>query len=237
MTCQGIEHLDQMNTKLKRTLRELIVSLPDAHLINVDLNWTGDSYAILFPTKYEAEARDKIAHLGPYLHKGYGDDILPSLPSDTQAVIYSTIWDDKTGRPSSKLDVELDRILDEDDGIDFVDLTLFEETTTPTSPSTISTTFQPKLDDTSVSTFGQPTTSPKRTAAVSLDAEASIKSEVTIESRVTKMETGLGNMEKLLEQILLNQTHNRFSTNGSAKPDASNSTTAGSLNVDPAAKA
>ena len=237
MTCQGIEHLDQMNTKLKRTLRELIVSLPDAHFINVDLNWTGDSYAILFPTKYEAEARDKIAHLGPYLHKGYGDDILPSLPSDTQAVIYSTIWDDKTGRPSSKLDVELDRILDEDDGIDFVDLTLFEETTTPTSPPTISTTFQPKLDDTSVSTFGQPTTSPKRTAAVSLDAEASIMSEVTIESRVSKMETGLGNMEKLLEQILLNQTHNRFSTNGSAKPDASNSTTAGSMNVDPAAKA
>ena len=38
-TCEGIEFLDVKNTTLQRTLRQLIMDLPDAHFINTDLNW------------------------------------------------------------------------------------------------------------------------------------------------------------------------------------------------------
>ena len=41
MACMGIEHLDQRNSKLKQTIRELIVGLPDAHFLSIDLNWRG----------------------------------------------------------------------------------------------------------------------------------------------------------------------------------------------------
>ena len=42
--CEGIAHLDQKNSSLKKTLRELILALPEAHSINIDLNWKKDSY-------------------------------------------------------------------------------------------------------------------------------------------------------------------------------------------------
>ena len=180
MTCEGIEHLDQQNSHHRKTLRELIVGLPNAHFINVDLNWTGTSYAVLFPTKYEADARDMVAYLGPYLHKAYGDHILPSLPAKTQASIAGTTWNEETGRPVSTLDLELDEIIEEDGAFDFVDLSLLEDTTDRTPP-VISTTFQPKLDDTSVSTFGGPLTTPEKrsSTAISMD-NTSVMSEVTI---------------------------------------------------------
>ena len=86
-TCEGIEFLDIKNTALKRTLRQLIIELPDAHFINVDLNWSNTAYAIIYPKKHEEAAQERIANLGPYLHKAYGDDILSSLPADMQEAI------------------------------------------------------------------------------------------------------------------------------------------------------
>ena len=82
LPCDSIDHLDQRNTKLKKTLRELILSLPDSHFINIDLNWRRDGYYILYPKKYAEPARDRIAHLGTYLHRKYGDHILPSLSAE-----------------------------------------------------------------------------------------------------------------------------------------------------------
>ena len=97
----AIEHLDQMNRPLNKTLRQLILQLPDSHFINVDLNWTRSSFAIQYPEKYEELAKDKIANLGAYLHKEYGDNILQSLPADTQQAISEVTWDPETGRPLS----------------------------------------------------------------------------------------------------------------------------------------
>ena len=53
MECAGIEHLNQINIKLKLTLRDMVVGLPDAHFITIDINWRGDAFSILFPKKYE----------------------------------------------------------------------------------------------------------------------------------------------------------------------------------------
>ena len=90
LSCEDIDHLDQRNTKLKKTLRELILHLEDAHIINIDLNWRRDGYQILYKKKYADAAKDKIAHLGAYLHCQYGDDILCSLSAATQRIIKDT---------------------------------------------------------------------------------------------------------------------------------------------------
>ena len=128
MACTGIDHLDQKNPKLSKTLHELIVGLPDSHFINIDLNWKREALHILYPKKYEDKCRDLIANLGPYLHKHYGDDLLPSLPADTQELISKTKWDDQ-GRPISQLDQELDDILAVDDSLDFIDIQFLKEKT------------------------------------------------------------------------------------------------------------
>ena len=66
---KGIDHLDQKNKPLNKTLRQLILELPDAHFINIDLNWSNSAYAIIYPKKYEEVEQERIANRGPYLHK------------------------------------------------------------------------------------------------------------------------------------------------------------------------
>ena len=51
MACVGIDHLDQKNTKLTQTVREMVIGLHYAHFIHIDLNWRSDSYFITFPKK------------------------------------------------------------------------------------------------------------------------------------------------------------------------------------------
>ena len=83
------------NGALKQTLRQLIIGLPDAHFININLNWSNFAYAIVYPQKHEKETKERIANLGPYLHKAYGDDILTSFDADMQQLIKETTWDEK----------------------------------------------------------------------------------------------------------------------------------------------
>ena len=86
--CEGIDHLDQSNKQLKKTLRQLILELPDAHFINIDINWSNSGYAIIYPIKYEEMAQERISNLGPYLHKAYGDSIIQSLLVEIHTLIY-----------------------------------------------------------------------------------------------------------------------------------------------------
>ena len=78
----------------------------------------------MFPKKYESIAKGKIAHLGTYLHREYGDAVLASLPAEAQLVIQDTTWDDTLQRPVSKLDKELDDIITAGDAIEYVDIEL-----------------------------------------------------------------------------------------------------------------
>ena len=101
-----------VNNALGKTLHELILALPDSHFLSIDLNWSRSSLSILYPLKYEELAKERIANLGPYLHQAYGNDILTSLPTETQGVA-------TTNYPISKLDRELEDILAEDGKLDY----------------------------------------------------------------------------------------------------------------------
>ena len=213
LNCEGIAHLDQKNSKLKKTLRELILALPEAHFINIDLNWKKDSYQIIFPKKYDEIARGKIAHLGTYLHREYGDAVLASLPVEAQQIIHDTTWDEEKQRPVSMLDKELDDILDAGDALEYVDIELIklQEKPAALSPS-ISDKFIPQLDNSSVSTFGTaPSTSSKRTSTslALVTGSSSTMSEVTeatMESRVSKMEEDCDEIKNMLRTLINHKT-------------------------------
>ena len=209
ISCEGIDHLDQKNTALKKTLRQLILGLPDAHFINVDLNWTRSAFAILYPKKYEQAAKEKIANLGAYLHKEYGDEILQSLPVETQQVISEVTWDSETGRPLSKLDRELDDIIQDGENLEFVDISLLTNNSERPTSAIPSDTFVPQLDTTSVSTFG--TLSPARPAkqGVAISPPSSpendgttVMSAMTMETKMSHLETRFDKIEDILHTLV-----------------------------------
>ena len=51
LPCQGISSLAHYNKPLKGTMRDLIMSLPESHFINIDMNWSNTNHVILFPRK------------------------------------------------------------------------------------------------------------------------------------------------------------------------------------------
>ena len=208
-SCDGIDHLDQKNTALKKTLRQLILGLKDAHFINVDLNWTRSSFAILYPKKYEQTAKDKIANLGAYLHKEYGDAILSSLPVETQQVISEVTWDPDTGRPLLKLDRELDDILQDGKTLEYVDISLLTSTNERPTSVPASDTFVPQLDTTSVSTFGTATPQRQTKASATINTPATpdtdtttVVSSMTMETKMSHLETRFDKIEDILHALV-----------------------------------
>ena len=144
-------------------------------------------------------ARDKIANLGAYLHKTYGDNVLQSLPADAQELIKEVTWDQSTGRPLSKLDRELDDILEVGDTLDYVDITHLN---TPAERPII-------VDTASVSTFGtiSPTTRREIASPMSHDSlltndNGTVVSAITVDSRLSSLETSFTNVEEMLRQLV-----------------------------------
>ena len=217
MPLEGIAFLDQPNSKLqKRSLRQLILELPNAHFISIDNNWSRTHYCALFPKKYEHQAKCRVANLGAYLHKEYGDHILLSLSAEQQQVIQDTVWDEETGRPISKVEKELDDILDLDDNLDYVDTSFMESATSGSVPaassvcvpraSPVPMNFVPVADESSVSTFGTAVfKTPKKSIDPHLQSSrdaATISSSITMESRVSQVESTLGDMKTMLEHLV-----------------------------------
>ena len=65
-------------------------------------------------------AKGRIVNLGAYLFKTYGNDVLQSLPAKTQECISEFTWDKVTRQPITKLDWELDNILEVGDSLDVI---------------------------------------------------------------------------------------------------------------------
>ena len=90
-----------------------------------------------------------------------------------------------------------------------------------------------------MSTFGgQLRTPEKQNVNAASTEDQSIMSEMTMDSRISRIENGYGKMEKLLTQLLANQSHKPSAEEGVAQPTVGNNTnTAESMEVDSAAKA
>ena len=211
LPCQGIPSLGLRNRALGRTLRDLVMGLTESHFINIDMNWSNTNHVVLFPRKYESIAKEKAVHLPAFLHKQYGKRILSSFDAATQQIIEETTWD-KDGHPMSKLDRELDQVLADDDTLDYVDISFFADVDDKASSTKPSAIFQPQptapipfiplVDDTSVSTFG--TTSPtKKASPPDLHTVAgSTSSDVSMLSRVSKVEEDMSEVKAMLRQLV-----------------------------------
>ena len=235
MPVEGFASLDQPIPSLKKqTLRQLILQLTDSHFINVDLNWSKTHYSILFPKKYENLAKDRIAHVGAYLHKQFGKHVLPSFTPELQQVVAETVWDKDTGRPISKIDKELDDIIDCDEALDYVDAPFLNKpepkkaSLTPQASSVfqpraspVPMQFVPEQDNLSVSTFGTTAykTPPKASSQPSLEdarESSTVISSVTIESRVTQVESTLGDLKNMLQTLVNASTEAKSPSLGKA---------------------
>ena len=113
------------------------------------------------------------------------------------------------------MDRELDEILEESNQPEYVDISLLTDSSERPLASSPSDTFIPQIDAQSVSTFG--TTTPCKlspdsrnghtTATLSptsSDDNHTLVSEMTLDSRVSKIESKFDNIESLL-QVLVNQ--------------------------------
>ena len=119
------------------------MELPDAHFINIDLNWSNSVLAIIYLMKYEEISQEHIANLGPCLHKAYGESILQSFSVIMQTIIHACTWDKETGRPVTKLDRELDGILQTGDDLDYVEISLITKKVIRPSDTIASKSFIP----------------------------------------------------------------------------------------------
>ena len=71
-----------------------------------------------------------------------------------QQLIHECTWDEETGRLLTKLERELNDILQTGDDLDYVDISLIATETIQPNNAVTSNTFIPELDTNSISTFG-----------------------------------------------------------------------------------
>ena len=133
--------------------------------------------------------------------------ILQSLSIEMQTQIHECTWDEETGRPLSKLDRELDNILETRNELDYVDISLITKEDTRPGDVDASNTFIPELDTNTVSTFG--TVKNKNTEAIGLSKtpitdvdDKFILSGIMLDSRMSKMEEEFSNMTNMLKILV-----------------------------------
>ena len=101
---------------------------------------------MIYSIKHEEMTQEHVANLWPYAHKAYGDSMLKSLSVETKAIIHEWTWDKKIGRPVTKLDRELEDILQKGDDLDYADISLITKEVIRPSDVVVSNNFTPELD-------------------------------------------------------------------------------------------
>ena len=116
-------------------------------------------------------------------------------------------WDEKTGRPVTKLDRELDDVLQTKDNLEYVDISLITKEVIRPSDAIASSTFILELDTGTRSNFGR--VKDKTLKAIGLsrippsDAdEKSTISGITLDIRMSKMEEELSSMSDMLKILV-----------------------------------
>ena len=64
--------------------------------------YTGTGLSFTFPTKYEAEAQERLNHLPAYLVHELGNGVMDYLSEEGRQKAMETTWDDALGRPVSQ---------------------------------------------------------------------------------------------------------------------------------------
>ena len=122
--CLHFNEIDYYNTRLKTTMRDIIMNLetlktfnskgePMRIFQNVDYSSWHSCYVLTFPKHLEKEADDYISQLPAYLHYVYGNEVLIMLSAEGAVQAQRSKWDPETLRATSQLDLELDAVASE----------------------------------------------------------------------------------------------------------------------------
>ena len=125
MTSFEIHNLDSKASGLEFTLREYIMQMTTRTnkqlFLSVDEGYNG-GVVFTFPKKYEDDARNRIADLGPYLQFKYGDLILlKHFTPDAAERALESPWDDNLQVAVTTLESELDGVIKEFDDSDWTE--------------------------------------------------------------------------------------------------------------------
>ena len=99
---------------------EMTTSDGNPMFLTIDKFWD-DSVSLVFPKKYEQEARNRTADIGSYLHFKHGDEVLIRhfTPSAAARAIESP-WNDELQRAESPMDKVLASVVADCDAIDWL---------------------------------------------------------------------------------------------------------------------
>ena len=202
-----ISYLDEVEKTTELTLRQMIIGLrsrDDEQLFfTVDESWNRQGFSLYWAVSREEEARLMQVHLGAALVRQYGNAAKKFFSVEEQRRIDETTWTEE-GIPQAAVDVELDEVLEEVEGIEWINMeaveALNEEATLPTGGKVAQS--HEVLDTDSISTFGSRLISPvrPRTTRVHTEEEVSV---ITMDTRVSQMEQHMmdlgSNMQRLME--------------------------------------
>ena len=171
----------------------------------VDENWNRQGFALYWAASREEEARLMQVHLGAALVRRYGPAAKKFFLVEEQRRIDETTWTEE-GIPQGAVDVELDEVLEEVEGIAWINIeaveALNEEVTMPTGTGGEVRATQDILDTDSISTFGSRLISPVRQRATRVHTDEDV-SVITMDTRVSQIEQHMmdlgSNMRRLME--------------------------------------
>ena len=124
-----------------------------------------------------------------------------------QQLINECTWDKETGRSLTKLDRELDDMLQTGDDLDYVDISLIMTETTRLNDAVTSNNFIPELDTNAISTFGAVKNKTikvigfSKAPVIDVDEKSTI-SGITLDSCMSKMEEEYSSMTNMLKTLV-----------------------------------
>ena len=127
-TTYEIASLEEKYEGLEMTLRAYIMTMEHSNgnrlFLSVDWNWNKAAVLFVFPSSYNDEARDRIADLAPYVRYiagNAGDRALIKFftPEAAERAMHSP-WNVELGRAVSEEVTEINEILEESGGIDWL---------------------------------------------------------------------------------------------------------------------
>ena len=231
-TVEGVEYIDSEDKDTNLTLREMVLDIqlqdgsgPLFHTI--DENWLRTGYSLFWAKLNDDEGKLVSNNLPAYLAKTFGDSALKFFSTDQQVKAKETTWTED-GIPHSKIDLELDEMLDETEGLSWINMEVLKKEEEPKVLEFIPDKINVFgiVDDDTISTFAESPykkTRHKEATTLTSDNDTATVSDCTIDSRLSTMERSFSqhqtvmdnNMAQIMEMLMKNKSE------GSTKPEES----------------
>jgi hypothetical protein len=213
---------------LRQTLMQLKTENDKAYIF-LGINWDKkeSGYTFTFAKKFENDARDMIAQLGPYLIHTHDRSVVKYMTVEAGTRALENPWDPELGRVVTELDKDHAAFHSECDNMEWLsaptydkNITIDASIITNTSTSTITNnshfSFKQLIDDNSIETMNRNSPGKRKQSNritqpplqqqnndISIISEA--QTIATMDTRISVMESSINNMSKLMKMFMSSQ--------------------------------